>query len=299
MNELTYNEFKILVEAEKNKEKLSQRKISSNTNISLGTINKLLPQLIEKNLINHNNLITKEGLDALKPYKVKRAIFLAAGFGSRMVPITLNTPKPLVRVHGKRIIETLLDAVKENEIEEIIIVRGYLKEQFNELLDKYPNIKFIDNDIYNETNNISSAYAARNYLENAYVLESDLVLYNKDLIQKYEYSSNYLGKYVDKTDDWCFDFKKGKIMNLRQGGINCYHLYGISYYNQKDGKKLKEDIEKIFEKQPGGKDQYWDKVSLEFCKDDFNLMVKECHENDIIEIDSFNELKQIDKTYDI
>ena len=132
----------------------------------------------------------------LEPYKVKRAIFLAAGFGSRLVPITLNTPKPLVMVHGKKIIETLLDAVVASGIQEIIIVRGYLKDQFDVLLKKYPNIKFIDNDYYNEANNISSAYLIRNYVENAYIFESDLMLYNPNLIRKYEYSSNYLGKFV-------------------------------------------------------------------------------------------------------
>ena len=69
---------------------------------------------------------------------MKRAVFVAAGFGSRMVPITLNTPKPLVRVNGTRIIDTLLDAVVEAGIPEIVIVRGYLGEQFDQLLYKYP-----------------------------------------------------------------------------------------------------------------------------------------------------------------
>jgi len=120
--DLTYNEFEILTVIEREKNKLSQRKISELSNLSLGTVNKTITNLIDKNFINNNNLITKNGLDALEPYRVKRAIFLAAGFGSRMVPITLNTPKPLVLVKGKRIIETLLDAVIKAEIPEIIIV---------------------------------------------------------------------------------------------------------------------------------------------------------------------------------
>ena len=70
------------------------------------------------------------------------------------MPITLNTPKPLVLVNGKKIIETLLDAVVKAEIPEIIIVTGYLNEQFEILLKKYPNIKFIYNKKYNEANNI-------------------------------------------------------------------------------------------------------------------------------------------------
>ena len=131
---LMYNEFEILVCIEKENRELSQREIAKMTNLSLGTVNKTITSLIDNKLINENNKITKKGLKELEPDKVKRAIFLAAGFGSRLVPITLNTPKPLVLVNGKKIIETLLDAVIKAEIPEIIIVTGYLIEQFEILL---------------------------------------------------------------------------------------------------------------------------------------------------------------------
>ena len=141
-----YNEYNNIIKSlEKEKRELSQREISKTTNLSLGTVNKTITSLLEKKLINEDNTITKRGLKELEPYRVKRAIFLAAGFGSRLVPITLNTPKPLVLVNGKKIIETLLDAVVKAEIPEIIIVTGYLNEQFEILLKKYPNIKFIYN----------------------------------------------------------------------------------------------------------------------------------------------------------
>ena len=121
-------------------------------------------------------LLAKKGLQELEPYRVKRAIFIAAGFGSRLVPITLNTPKPLVRVKGVRIIDTLLDAVIAAGIEEIIIVRGYLAEQFDQLKYKYPMVKFVENPLYNEANNISSVMCIRYLLSNAYILEADLLL---------------------------------------------------------------------------------------------------------------------------
>ena len=79
-------------------------------------------------------------------YEAKRAIVLAAGFGSRMVPVTLQTPKPLVKVKGTRIIDTLLDSLLEAGIDDITIVRGYKKEAFDELLEKYPFLQFRDND---------------------------------------------------------------------------------------------------------------------------------------------------------
>lgn len=296
--ELTSNQFEVLTIIEREKNKLSQREIARLANLSLGSVNKTISELYSKNLVTKDNIITEKGLLMLEPYRVKRAIFLAAGFGSRLVPITLNTPKPLVLVRGKKMIETLLDAVVRAEIEEIIIVTGYLSEQFEILLKKYPNIKFIENKLYNEANNISSAYLIKDKLENSYVLESDLVLSNKNLIRKYEYQSNFLGKYVDVTDDWCFDEKNKVITKQKIGGYNCYQMYGISYFDKESGKKLNTDIETVY-KSPGGKEKYWDQVPLDVCKNNYKIYIRECFDGDIIEIDTFNELKQFDKTYDI
>ncbi len=297
--ELTKKQFDVLVAIEGNKkEKYSQRDIAEDTNYSVGLINKTISELIEKKLITSNSKITEGGLEALEPYKVKRAIFLAAGFGSRMVPITLNTPKPLVLVKGKRIIETLLEAVVKAEIPEIVIVTGYLGEQFEILCKKYPNIKIIENKYYNEANNISSAFLIKDLLPRSYVLESDLILYNSNLIRKYEYQSNFLGKPVEVTDDWCFEVKNGVITKQKVGGYNCYQMYGISYYTEEDGKNLSKDIEKVYN-MPGGKEKYWDQVPLDVCKQNYKITVRECKENDIVEIDTFNELKKIDPIYDV
>lgn len=293
---LTIKQFDVLTYIERENCKMSQRKIAEANNLSLGTVNKIIIDLLENKLINEEYLITEKGLLALEPYRVKRAIFLAAGFGSRMVPITLNTPKPLVLVNGKKIIETLLDAVVKAGIEEIIIVTGYLNEQFDILLKKYPNIKFIYNNVYNETNNISSAYLVRNYFENAYVFESDLLLYNPNLVRKYEFQSNFLAKYVDKTDDWCFEVKNGVITKQKVGGYNCYQMYGISYYDKKYSSQIASDLDFVYNS-PGGKEKYWEQVILDICKKNYKIAIRECKENDIIEIDTFNELKQIDKTY--
>ena len=296
--QLTINQFEVLTTIEGNEKKLSQRDISKETKLSLGTINKVISELLENKLIDKENAITQNGLKVLEPYRVKRAIFLAAGFGSRLVPITLNTPKPMVLVNGKRIIETLLDAVVKAEIEEIYIITGYLSEQFEILKKKYPQIKFVENNMYNEANNISSAYLVRNLIKNAYVLESDLYLYNPKLIRKYEYHSNFLGYYVDRSDDWCIEVKNGIITKEKVGGINCYQMVGISYYDENDGQSIEKDMEEVFNS-PGGKEKYWEQVILDICKKNYSIYLRECQKEDIIEIDTFNELKAIDKTYDV
>lgn len=292
---LTRKQFDVLCLLEKSADKKSQREIAEACNMSVGTVNKVLVELADAGYTSGGS-ITEKGLAALEPFRVKKAIFIAAGFGSRLVPITLNTPKPLVRVNGTRMIDTLLDAVCAAGIEEIYIVRGYLGEQFDQLLYKYPNIKFIENPYYNEANNISSALLTRHLMQNAYVLEADLYLTNPDLIQKYQYISNYLGVPCDKTDDWCFETKNKVITKVKIGGENCHHMFGISYWNEEAGAKLYDDIKTVYE-MPGGKERYWDQVSLEYCLEHYTVEVRECSFNDIAEIDSFADLKKIDPIY--
>ena len=294
---LTKNQFDVLECLSNSQTKISQRKISSAVSLSIGLVNTIIKDLTNKGLVE-NQQITQKGLDALEPYRVKRAVILAAGMGSRLIPVTLNTPKPLVRIKGQRMIDSTLDVLTEIGINEIYIVRGYLGHQFDELLAKYPNIKFITNDKYGEANNIYSLLLAKEHLENAYVLEADWILYNKSLLKKYQYSTNYLGIPVESTNDWCFYVNNKYITKVAVGGENCYEMVGISYWTEDDGKKLKEDVEKVWTS-PGGKERYWDQVPLEYYKDRYNIKVRKCKKEDLIEIDTFNELKKIDKSYDV
>ena len=294
---LTKKQFDILVYLSENSSGQTQRSIAAGTGLSVGTVNKTMAELSAAGLAGEN-AIAPAGLAALEPYRVRRAVFIAAGFGSRLAPITFNTPKPLVRVKGRRIIDSLLDAVLAAGIEEIYVVRGYLWEQFDQLLYQYPMIKFIQNPLYNEANNISSVYCARDVIRQAYVLEADLLLYNPALIKKYQYSSNYLGVPVEKTEDWCFETEHGRITRLQIGGTNCSHMFGISYWTQEDGEKLSRDVVSVYNA-PGGKERYWDQVALEYYRANYEISVRECSFRDIIEIDTFNELKQLDPTYDM
>lgn len=263
-------------------------------------IEKASNELREKGFLDQNG-VTSKGIKALEPYRVRRAVFLAAGFGSRMVPITINTPKPMVRVHGKRIIETLIDAVLAAGIEEIYIVRGYLGEQFELLQKKYPMIKLIDNPEYNGTGTISSFYYARKHLESAYVLESDLVVANPKIIRKYHYSSDFMGTKVNETDDWFFKTQAdGQIEEIGVAGCgeNCYKLIGISFWSSEDGASLSHDIQEAYEG-PDGKKLPMSYVPFRVYKDRYHVSISPCGPDDVIEIDSFKELQAFDEAYKI
>ena len=297
--ELTRRQFDILEALVTNKTVLSQRDLEKVTGHSLGSINKTVKELTDLGYMEEG-VITNSGINALEPYRAKRAIFIAAGFGSRLVPITFNTPKPLVRVHGVRIIDRLIEACLEAGINEIYIVRGYLGELFDQLLYKFPMIKFLENPMYNEANNISSALVARYMLSNAYVFEADLLISNPKIIKKYHYQSDFLGIKKERSDDWCFRVEDGIIKEEKVGGEgdDIWQMVGISYWNEADGHRLSQDIADVFAS-PGGKERYWGQVPLVYCKEHYAVEIKDCHDEDIVEIDTFKELKTIDKTYDV
>lgn len=294
---LNKTQFDLLVALERDREPMTNAQLGEATGYSQETIVGALVEM-EQNRWVERGTITQQGAEALEPYRAKRAIFIAAGFGSRLVPITLNTPKPLVRVNGRRIIDGLIDACLEAGITEIYIVRGYLAEQFDQLLYRYPMIRFLENPVYNEANNISSAMCARYMLSNAYVFEADLLISNPKIICKYHYSSDFLAIQTERTDDWCFDVEDGVITGEKVGGLNCWQMVGISYWNEMDGGKLSNHIKEAYE-MPGGKEKYWEQVPLDVFKDQYRVAIKACKASDIVEIDTFRELKAIDKTYDV
>lgn len=296
--DLTRKQFDVLSTLATAKEPLTQRQLEEATGNSLGTINKIMKKFVDQGFVE-NGEITPDGIDALEPYRAQKAIFIAAGFGTRLVPITLNTPKPLVRVNGVRMIDTAIDACLEAGISEIYIVRGYLAEQFDQLLNKYPMIKFLENPSFNEANNISSAMMARCMMQNAYILEADLIVSNPNIIRKYNYRSNVLGIWKERTDDWCLTVDKdGNVDEEKVGGLDCYQMVGVYYFNAADGAKLSEHIKEAF-LAPGGKERYWETVPNQVYKGQYKIEVRPCTDDDIVEVDTFRELKDIDKTYDI
>ena len=257
-------------------------------------------ELAERDYINQladgSIEISEKGKKALEPYRVRKAIILAAGFGQRLAPVTLDTPKPLVKVNGVRILDTLLDALYAKEITNITIVRGYKKEQFDALLEKYPTIRFIDNPEFNLANNISSAVCAAELIDRCYICEADLYISNPDVINKYEYRTNYLGAKVDETDDWCFRKRNGFACDYQRGGTDCYQAFGISYWDGEDAEKLKADLMKVYNSR-AGKENLWEQVPLKICRKNYQIEIRKCHKADIIEIDNFIELIAADGSY--
>lgn len=229
---------------------------------------------------------------------IERAIIMAAGFGSRMKPITLTTPKPLIKVNGERMIDTIIRALHQNCITEIYVVVGYLKEQFSVLEQEYPGLKLIENPYYNTCNNISSLYVARNYIQNAIILDGDQVVRNKAILDPYFERSGYNCVWTDiQTDEWLLTVENKIVTHCsRVGGQGGWQLYSVSRWTAEDGRKLKSHLETEFEVKKNHQ-IYWDDVALFCYPQEYQLGIVQMKQDDIIEIDSIEELILVDCSY--
>jgi len=231
-------------------------------------------------------------------HQVKRAIIMAAGTGSRMRPVTLQTPKPLVKVNGIRMIDTVIQGLHANGIKEIYVVVGYLKEQFQCLEKEYEGLTLIENPYYDTCNNISSLYVAREYLEDVIILDGDQIIYNAEILAPEFELSGYNGVWVEEgTTEWLMTVEDGVVTQCsRTGGKQGWQLYSISRWSAEDGKRLRKHLELEFEEKQN-RQIYWDDVAM-FCHfDEYTLGVWEMKATDIIEVDDYKELVKLDVSY--
>lgn len=234
-------------------------------------------------------------------YQVKRAIIMAAGKGERMRPVTETTPKPMVKVNGVRMIDSVIQALHANGIHEIYIVVGYLKEQFEVLTKEYEGVTLIDNPYYDQCNNIASLYVARDYIENAIILDGDQIVYNADIFAAEFERSGYNCVWTDgHTNEWVLTVDDTGVVTecSRTGGEKGWQLYSVSRWNEADGRRLKKHLEIQFEEKKNHQ-IYWDDVALFCYPEEYQLGIREMKADDILEIDNFSELVAVDESYQV
>lgn len=231
--------------------------------------------------------------------QVARAIIVAAGKGTRMYPVTYEIPKPLVRVHGVRMIDTIIQGLKENGISEIYIVVGYLKEQFAILEQEYSGVKLIENPYYAECNNISSLYVAREYLEDVIILDGDQIVGRPQVLTAEFDRSGYLAVWTDAhTDEWLLTVQGDIITSCsRTGGERGWQLFSVSRWNKEDGRRLRKHLEIEFEQKQNWQ-IYWDDIALFCYPEEYQLGIFKTEQGDILEVDSLDELAALDHSYE-
>lgn len=222
-----------------------------------------------------------------------RAILLAAGMGTRLRPLTENTPKSLIEVNNKPLLERQVEALKARGIDEIIVVTGYLSEKFEYLKGKY-GVKLIHNHKYNVYNNIYTMYLVREYLSDAYVIDADVYI-NKNFFRRDIGESTYFSEYKRGfKDEWKLIFdKENKVHDIEVCSTEGYILSGVSYWSERDGEFIVRELENKVE----GNDftnLYWDNIVKENIKK-LSVKIEKLEEDSIFEIDNLEELEEVKK----
>ena len=152
---------------------VNQRILAETTGHSIGSVNKSLRQLAQDGYLDNNMQLTDKGRQEIRAKAPRNAIILAAGFGMRMVPINTSTPKALLEVNGEPLIERTIRQLHEAGVTNITVVVGFMKEQFEYLIDEY-GVDLAVNSEYSERNNLHSLAYVAGRIDNSYIIPCDI-----------------------------------------------------------------------------------------------------------------------------
>lgn len=283
MNNIEGDILKIL----RKKEYVNQRQLAEESGYSLGTINSSLKKMVEEGMIDSQMNLTGQAWEFLKEKKTRRAVILAAGAGMRMVPINVEVSKGLLEVKGETLVERLIKQLHEANVTEIRIVVGFMKEQYEYLIDKY-NVELIYNPHFKDRNNLYSLALTEAYLSDSYIIPCDIWC-RENPFDEYETYSWYM--LTDESDEES-NVRINRRREIRQTEESGNRMIGIAYISSDESTVLKKQLR---EKKENRKyhQSYWE--SAAFFKDKMLFSPKEMKGTEVYEINTLEELRELDQ----
>lgn len=267
---------------------INQRILAAQTGHSLGIVNRSVKELISEGYLDEEIRPTEKALNEAKEKAPKNAIILAAGFGMRMVPINTETPKGLLEIKGERLIECTIRQLHEVGITEIYVVVGFMKEQYEYLIDEY-GVDLIVAPDYASKNNLHSLKTAADHLSNSYIIPCDIWCEKNPYSRNELYSWYMVSDLVDDDSTVRVNRKQELVVQKEQAGGNA--MIGICYLLEAEAEIVRERLEEL------GRDSRYDGAFWEetlYQKDRMIVTARVVHAADAVEINTYEQLREID-----
>ena len=267
---------------------INQRILAAQTGHSLGIVNRSIKELISEGYLDEEIRPTEKALREAKEKAPKNAIILAAGFGMRMVPINTETPKGLLEIKGERLIECTIRQLHEVGITEIYVVVGFMKEQYEYLIDEY-GVDLIVAPDYTSKNNLHSLKTAADHLSNSYIIPCDIWCEKNPYSRNELYSWYMVSDMVDDDSTVRVNRKQELVVQKEQAGGNA--MIGICYLLEAEAAIVRERLEELV------RDSRYDGAFWEetlYRKDRMIVTARVVHAADAVEINTYEQLREID-----
>jgi CTP:phosphocholine cytidylyltransferase-like protein/thiamine kinase-like enzyme len=224
------------------------------------------------------------------------AVIMAAGTASRFAPLSYEKPKGLLNVRGEVLIERQIRQLLEAGIQDIIVIVGYMADQFMYLKDKY-GVKIVMNEDYNRYNNTSSLIRIVEELGETYLCSSDNYFAHNVFVGKPK-ESFYSALYAEgHTTEYCLTTDgDDNITDVNIGGCNAWYMLGHVFFNADFSEKFRKILKQEYE-QIETKLGYWEDVYAKHINDLPHMKIHRYQKHEIEEFDSLEELQQFDETY--
>lgn len=267
---------------------INQRILSETSGHSLGVVNRSLKTLITEGYLTEDIRPTPIALHEYNTKAPRNAVILAAGFGMRMVPINLSTPKALLEVNGEPLIERIIKQLHEVGVKDITIVVGFMKESFDYLIDEY-GVDLVVNPEYTSKNNLSSLALVADRISNTYIVPSDIWCDRNPFNSHEMYSWYMVSDIVDNESDVRVNRKMELVRVREHAGGNA--MVGITYLLEEDAKAIREKIKKATASGKHDED-FWE-ISL-YKGDKMVVPARVVHAANVVEINTYEQLRELD-----
>lgn len=267
---------------------INQRMLAESSGHSLGIVNRSVKSLIESGFLNEQIQMTDKAKTEFINSAPRNAVILAAGFGMRMVPINTEISKGLLEVNGEVLIERLIRQLHEVGITEIYIVVGFMKEQYEYLIDEY-DVQLVVNPEYSSKNNLHSLKRVLNHLSNTYIVPCDLWC-EKNPFSKHELYSWYMVSDLVDDDSSVRVNRKMELVSVPDG-VGGNTMIGIAYLLEEQASIVRKKV-KEFSQESRYDGAFWEETLYQ--KDKMIVPAKVVHGVDVTEINTYEQLRELD-----